>query len=118
MRVESLLITLFGEVNSYHFLNHLHNVWGINATSLRIIDGLKNLKPNEVHNTEGRALVAHRAKEVSMLGRNSCGIPNLWKQGPPGNGIDNFIVGIHTSSGTHATKRSSFLIHEASPVHQ
>jgi hypothetical protein len=81
MRMEYLVITLLEEGKSCPFLNHHHNVWGINATSLRITYGLKNLKPNELHNTESGALRAHREKEMSMLGRNSCGIPNLWKQG-------------------------------------
>ena len=92
------MLSVYGEPNVGHLLNHVHDVGGIGKMLHRILSSIMYLVPNV--STDGKFLkiISKSLKHLLRIITKESGITSLWIQDLSQNVIENIVVGLQIHS--------------------
>ena len=88
------MLSVYGELDAGHLLNHMHDVGGIGKVPHMILSGIMYLVPNVSTDGELLKIITRALKDLLRVITKESGVTSLQIQDLSHNIIENIVVGL------------------------
>ena len=88
------MLSVYGEPNAGHLLNHMHNVWCIGKMLHRILSSIKDLVPNVSADGKFLKVISKSLKHLMRIITKEGGVTSLRIQDLSQNVIKDIVIGL------------------------